>query len=195
MNRILRIIGKLNKVCVKTRELVVNADVITDTLDDLGLEAHPEKSGVLVFGKKRQELIDEINVASPRVQSFTLSFKEKETYLGMIFSQMGASDSISKTIEAKRQKCLIKAAEIKRDLADERMQGMGWLAAAGLLHTAVVMSTLSYATPAFVDMNKQQWDSLEAIQRRCLINILDISEKVTYRSLLFIMGIVLLLSL
>ena len=126
---------------------------------------------------------------NPMVQNFYLSFKEKETYLGAIFSEMGVVDSISKTIEARKIKCFIRANEIRKDLGDERLQGVGWLAAAVLLHNAVVISTLSYAAAAFINLSKQQEESLEYTQRKCLVNILDISKTSTYKSLLFILGI------
>ena len=183
-------VDDLEKTCVDETEVEANAGVITEMLNDLELQAHPDKSGVLVFGKGREQLIRKIELRSPRVQNFILSFKEKEVYLGMVYSSKGSSDSVSKTIELRRGKCWVRANEIKKDLADERLQGVGWLNAAGLLHTSVVMSTLSYAAAAFVDLNKQQLDSLESIQRKCLIHILDISQKVTYRSLLFVMGII-----
>ena len=107
----------------------------------------------------------------------------------MIYSEKGASDSISMTIEARRIRCLVRAKEIKEDLNDERMQGVGWLQAAVLLHNAVVVSILTYAAAAFIGMNNQQENSMESIQRKALIEILDISKTVTHKSLLFILGI------
>ena len=182
-------VDDLAKTCAKNKEIKVNGEVITETLNELQLQAHAEKSGLLVFGREREKFKEEILKDPTKVQNFVLGFKEKETYLGMVFSEKGAEDSISLTLQNRRIKCLTKAAIIKRTLSDERMAKMGWLAAARLLHNSVVMSTLTYGAAAFTRMTMKQWDELEAIQRHCLLHILGISTKTTYLSLLFIMGV------
>ena len=182
-------VDDLSKNCSSREELRINGEIITEALNELQLQAHADKSGVLVYGKKREEFKQVIEQNPPRVQDFKLGFKEKETYLGMIFSSLGAEDSISQTIQNRRVRCLTKAATIKRTLADERMSKFGWLAGARLLHNSVVMSTLTYGAAAFTGMTKKQLDEVESIQRHCLLHILGISTKTTYLSLLFIMGI------
>ena len=182
-------VDDLAKNCGMNKELKINGTIITETLGELQLQAHADKSGLLVYGKNKEKFKEEISKDPPMVQGFKLGFKEKETYLGMIFSEKGAEDSINLTLENRRVKCLTKAAIIKRTLADERMAKMGWLGAARLLHNSVVMSTLTYGAAAFTRMTKKQWDEIEAIQRHCLLHILGISTKTTYQSLLFIMGI------
>mgnify|MGYP001162975371 FL=1 len=182
-------VDDLSKNCSEVKELEINANIITEALDELHLQAHPDKSGVLVYGKKREEFKESILRNGPEVQGFKLGFKEKETYLGMIFSNGGADDSITMTLQNRRVRCLTKAAVIKRTLADERMAKFGWLAGARLLHNSVVMSTLTYGAASFTGLSKKHWDEIESIQRHCLLHILGISTKTTYLSLLFIMGI------
>ena len=153
------------------------------------MRAHPDKSGLLVFGPEREKFKQEIAEEEPKVQRFVLNFKTCETYLGMKFDEMGAEESINKTILARKGKCLAKAADINRKLSDERMMGVGWLAGAILLHSSIVMSTLTYGAAAFTGMTDKQWASLETIQYHCLLHILGISTKTTYNSLLYVLGL------
>ena len=182
-------VDDLSKNNMTKEELHVNCKIITQMLNELRLDAHPDKSGILVYGEKRDEFKDEIAENQPEVQGFKMAFKSEETYLGMIFSELGASDSITKTIDARRIKCLVKAADIKRKLEDERMEGVGWLAGAVLIHSAVIMSTLTYGAAALIGLDDTQWASLESIQRQCLMHILGISNKTTHQSLLFVLGL------
>ena len=94
-----------------------------------------------------------------------------------------------RTLLARKVKCLSKAGEIKRKLSDERMMGVGWLAAARVIYSSVVVSTLTYGSAAFTGMTVKHWDLLEQIQRQCLVHILDISQKTTYKSLLYVLGV------
>ena len=73
------------------------------------------------FGKKRDNFKKVIARDPPRVQKFSLGFKDKETYLGMVFSEGGADDSITLTLASRRGKCLGKAATIKRLINDEKI--------------------------------------------------------------------------
>ena len=107
----------------------------------------------------------------------------------MVFSEIGADDSILKTIENRKQKCLAKAAALKRTMEDERMQGVGWLAGIIMVHNSVIVSTLTYGAPAMTGMDVKHWDLLESVQRQCLIHMLGISNKTTHQSLLFTLGI------
>ena len=182
-------VDDLSKNNITLREILLNCEVITDTLGELRLTAHPEKSGLLVYGELREEFKKEIEGDHPMVQGFKLGFMEQETYLGMIFSEMGATDSISRTLEVRKRKCLAKAADIKRKLEDERMMGVGWLAGAILIHSSVIMSTLTYGAAALTGMTPSQWDMCESIQRQCLIHILGISNKTTHQSLLYVLGL------
>ncbi len=153
-------VDDLAKNCMKTSEVRVMGEVITEALDELRLEAHSEKSGVMVYGERRAEIMKELEEEPAFVQRFKLGFKEKETYLGMVFSCQGADDSIMKTLLARKQKCLAKAADLKRKMDDERMQGVGWLAGIIMVHNSVIISTLTYGAAAMTGMDKTHWDLL-----------------------------------
>ena len=63
------------------------------------------------------------------------------------------------------------------------------MAAATTIFSSVIVSTLTYGAAALTGMTVTQWDLIEQIQRHCLIHILDISHKTTYRSLLYVLGV------
>ena len=183
-------VDDLAKPCGEIKEIVSNGKVITKTLNELSLQAHPDKSGVLNFGKAKNRLDEEFINEAPKVQDFELNIKSEETYLGMVFASGGASESITKTLMVRKAKCLAKAGEIKAKLADERLMGVGWLASATVIFSSVIVSTLTYGAAAFTGMTVTQWDLIEQIHRQCLIHVLDISQKTTYKSLLYVLGII-----
>ena len=53
-------VDDLGKPCKDEIELRANGDVINEMLTDLKLEAHPDKSGILVFGRNREKLKEKI---------------------------------------------------------------------------------------------------------------------------------------
>ena len=79
-------VDDLSKPCTSNAEVKLVGEVITKTLDELKLQAHPDKSGVLIFGKGGERFCEEMEADPPRVQNFNLTVKSEETYLGMIFS-------------------------------------------------------------------------------------------------------------
>ena len=182
-------VDDLHKICADAEELAINGEVIDETLLELKLDAHPEKSGILVFGRKREALKAKIRDRPTTIQGFNLQFKENETYLGMVFSELGANDSITQTLEKRKYKCYTKAGELARKAEDDRLLSLGWLAVIKQLYNGIVVPTLTYGCAAFTGMTKQHLKTLESIQRTCLISMLGISYKTNYRALLYVLGI------
>ena len=177
------------KACINTKESSIMGDAITDTLTELKMHAHEEKSGLLVFGKQRDRLKQELEINPTYIQGFKLGLKESETYLGMQLSEKGSNDSIMMTLEARRLKCNIKAMELRRKLQDDRVMGVGWLATAITVFNASIVSTLTYGCGAWVGMLKKHTEHLEQTQRQCLTTVLDISKTSSYRNLLSVCSI------
>ena len=61
----------------------------------------------MFFGKNKDKFIKEVDNNPTFIQGFRMGYKEKETYLGMQFSNKGSNDSIMLTLEARRIKCNI----------------------------------------------------------------------------------------
>ena len=182
-------VDDIAKVCKTSLDSADMGQVVSDSLDDLKMSAHSEKSGLLVFGRKREKLKDELRANPTRVQGFTMGFKDTETYLGMQFAEKGASESITQTLMSRRIKCMTKSMELVKLLEDDRIQAIGWLATAINVFNAVIVSTLIYGCGAWTSMTKAQEDLVEAIQRQCLVTVLGITSKCSYRTLLYVTGI------
>ena len=161
-------VDDMSKTCRDSNESASMGLAITETLTELKMKAHDEKSGLLVFGKNKNLLKEEIENNPTFIQGFKMGFKEKETYLGMQFSENGSQDSIMITLEARRIKCYIKASELRKKLDDDRVAGIGWLATAITVFNATVVSTLTYGCGAWVGMLKKHLDHVEQTQRQCL---------------------------
>ena len=185
-------VDDMSKTCRNSNESASMGKAITDTLNELKMKAHDEKSGLLVFGKNKENLRREIEGNPTFIQDFKMGFKEKEVYLGMQFSEKGSADSIMMTLEARRLKCYIKASELKRKLEDDKVAGVGWLVTAITVFNASIVSTLTYGCGAWVNMGKKHLDHLEQTQRQCLYTVLNISNKSTYKNLLSICSIMIM---
>ena len=179
-------IAKTCKTPIESKEM---GEVITSSLGYLRMEAHPDKSGLLVFGRSREKLKEEILKNPTKVQDFEMGFKTSETYLGMQFAEKGASESITETLLTRRIKCMTKSVELAKNLEDDRIQAVGWLVSAVNVFNAVIVSTLLYGCGSWTNMTKTQEDLVEAIQRQCLVTVLGITPKCSYRSLLYVTGI------
>ena len=182
-------VDDMNKTCLDSNESAKMGAAITETLDELKMSAHDEKSGLLIFGKNREKLQKEVDSNPTYIQGFKMGYKDKETYLGMQFSSQGSADSIMLTLEARRLKCYIKAKELKKKLDDDRVAGIGWLATAITIFNASIVSTLTYGCGSWVGMSKRHMDHLEQTHRQSLFTVLDINNRSTYRNLLSICGI------
>ena len=182
-------VDDLSKCCSNSTESRLMGEAITKALKELKLAAHSEKSCILAFGRKREHFKDTVKNDPTIVQGFSMGFKEGETYLGMQFSELGAGDSITKTLLSRRIKCMTKAIDLKNKLGDIRVQSLGWLVTAITVFRAVIVPTLTYGCGAWVNMTKKQTELVEAIQRQCLTTVLEISPKCSYQTLLHVTNI------
>ena len=185
----LMFVDDFSKCCMTSEESKQMGIAITKALKSLKMEAHKDKSCILVFGKKRDSLKEEILSNPTIIQDFTMAFKDSETYLGMQFSQLGAVDSITMTLLARRVKCMVKAIDLRNKLEDLRVQSLGWLVTALTVFKAVIVSTLTYGCGAWVNLTKAQEELIEAIQRQCLVTVLGISSRCSYQTLLHVTSI------
>ena len=159
---------------------------VTNTLDDLKMEAHPDKSCLLVFGRKREKIKEEVEDNPTYIQGFKVGIKSEETYLGMQIDEGGWSASISATLEKRKIKCTVQAMDLKKKLEDDRVLATGWLQTAITVFNASIVSILTYGCGAWLNLNKTQEKKIEAIQRQSLYTVLDISNKCSYLNVLAI---------
>ena len=112
---------------------------------------HDDVKHTVLFGKKgvKEKLRAEIECLPTKIKGFKMSFKECETYLGQQFSSGGTSESITKTLMARRVKCTTKATDLAKKLEDPRIHALGWLITAVTVFKATIVPTLLYGCVAW----------------------------------------------
>ena len=164
---------------------------LTNTLDELGLEAHPSKSVRVTCGPAapKRKLIQELEKNPQRIQGSVIKDVEEERYLGLLFTNKNPRKNITRNIEDKRAKVLVKVKVIKRLLKHPAMHELGWMRAAIGLLQSIVVQTILYGTVSFIGMTKQQVKDLEKIQKDAIYDVLGLSKFANYSAVLSEIGI------
>lgn len=104
-------------------------DRLTEAVNELSLEAHPSKTVNVIIGSKklRREIKEELERELMVLQGFPVQSKESDAYLGMVFAEGGARESIDASIEIRVAKAKLKTKQAKLLLKDTRIQDLGWL--------------------------------------------------------------------
>ena len=164
---------------------------MTAAIDELSLKAHPTKTVNIVCGgsKKNREAMKEKLASDPmKIQQFDVQTVQSDVYLGMKFDEGGCRESIDASIEARRAKALVKTKQAKILLKDLRIQSVGWLDAARTLYQQTILPCLTYSAIAWIQMTKKQRDKVEAVQRHCIYDLLELRKTATYSAVLLELG-------
>ena len=164
---------------------------LTNTLDNLGIEAHPTKSVRVTSGPApaKKKLKENLVKDPQRIQESVIKEGVEERYLGIFFTDKNVRKTISRNIEDKRAKVLVKVKTIKRLLRHPAMERLGWMRAAIGLLQSIVVQTILYGTICFIDMTKQQVKDLEKIQKDAIYDVLGLSKFANYSAVLSEIGI------
>ena len=172
---------------VETHEAAKESCIATTkALDNLGLEAHPEKSAIVIMGsKKYKEKMRQRLIEDPcKVQDFELKESDLETYLGVQFSGKGVKDSVNESIKLRIRKTRVKMIQLMKALEDELVEKQGWLEAVKVLFNSIIVPTLTYGCQAFANMTNKQESELEMCMKDVLYKMLGISKYSHYASVL-----------
>ena len=161
-------------------------EMLTDALDELGLEAHPDKSRQVLMGttKWKKEVRKELEKKPVEIQDFILKESEEETYLGNVISAKGPRDSVSRSIKKRIQAAVVKEIQLSKILEDDMMERIGWIEAVRTLFNSIIVSTVSYGSQAYVFMTKKQESEIEACIKDILYRMLRISKYTQYAAVL-----------
>ena len=161
-------------------------NVITDAFDELGLEAHSDKSRQVVMGPKRfkDKIDDQLRSEPVMVQDWELKDSECETYLGCEISSKGVRDSISRSIKKRCRAATAKAVQLNKMLDEDMFDKIGWIDAVKTLFNSIIVPTVTYATEAFAFMQKTQVSEIEACIKDLLYMMLKISKFTKYAAVL-----------
>ena len=123
------------------------ADKLSNMLKEKTLQAHPDKSGILIMGAKKyqQKVQSEVEKTKIRLNGFVLKTKISDKYLGQIFSSDISSSALA-TIRYREGRLKGAAIEVRSIIEDYQMQAMGGMVAAWeLWERALIPSLLAGA--------------------------------------------------
>ena len=133
--------------CLNVEMVRMQARKMKRMLQEKNLEAHPEKSGIIIVGSKsfKEKVKKEILENPIEFHNFKLDVKIKEKYLGQMIESNLASSALA-TVKERAGKIKGAAMEVKSIVEDFQMQAMGGLTAAWeLWEKALLPSLLSGA--------------------------------------------------
>ena len=166
--------------------------VFTESLNNLSLEAHPDKSRIVVMGPKkmRDEIKKELEKDPVKIQGWDMKTSALETYLGFQLDEKGVRECKNKSIEGRVRGARAKSIQLLKVLEDDKIMKIGWLESAKLLFTSIIIPTLTYGAQAYTNMTKKQKEMLEASMRENLYRMLNISRTSHYSSVLLEMNLI-----
>ena len=137
----------VGSICTSVEMARSQACEMTKMLQLKTLDAHPDKSGIVILGSKhgRKKVEKELENNPIDFKKFKLKIKEDDKYLGQILKSDLATSALA-TVEDRAGKVKGAAIEVKSIIEDYKMQAMGGLVAAWVLwERALVPSILAGA--------------------------------------------------
>ena len=179
-------------IAMTIEELRIVGKVLTEALDELALEAHPDKSRILLMGPKkyRDKMKKELETEGVYVQGWEIKTSESETYLGCQISEKGVRSTIDESIERRIRIARNKTIQLIKLLGDDTMNKIGFLQAAKTLFTSIIIPTLTYGVECYIGMNKKQENALETAMKDNLYRLLAISRYAKYSAVLHELGLI-----
>ena len=83
----------------------------------------------------------------------------------------------------------MKVKQAKVLMRDPRILEVGWLDTARALYQSTVLPTLTYSAPAWIRMTKKQKAKVEATQKECLYDLLELLPTAKYAAVLLEIGL------
>ena len=101
--------------------------VFTESLNTLSLEAHPDKSRIVVMGprKMREKVKAELEKDPVKIQGWELKTSTMETYLGFQLDEKGIRESYNKSIEGRVRGARTKSIQLIKVLEDDKINKIG----------------------------------------------------------------------
>jgi hypothetical protein len=161
------------------------ADKLSNMLKEKTLQAHPDKSGILIMGAKKyqQKVQSEVEKTKIRLNGFVLKTKISDKYLGQIFSSDISSSALA-TVRYREGRLKGAAIEVRSIIEDYQMQAMGGLVAAWeLWERALIPSLLAGAGTWLGDISEtvKLCNSIQNYYWRAVLKIPESCPKLALR--------------
>ena len=158
---------------------------MTQMIKEKALQAHPEKSSILVLGSKayKDRMIEEIKRQLILLSNFPLKIKDEDKYLGQTIGSNLATSAVN-TLKERYGKIKGAAMEVKQIIEDFQMQALGGLAAArDLWERALVHSLLACSGTWLGDIQEavKLCDYIEGFYWKIILKVPDSCPKLAIR--------------
>ena len=183
---LLQFVDDTNKTCETSEQARIGGKVFTQALNELGLEAHPDKSAMVIMGGKkyREKIMKELEEDPVYVQGFKMQVSECETYLGVEMSEKGPRDSVTKSIRKRIRAAMGKEVQLSKMLESEQMDKAGWMDAVRTLANSIISPTITYAAQSYAFLTKTQVAEIEGAFKEILYRMLGVSKYTQYAAVL-----------
>ena len=163
-----------------------------DMMDELSMEAHPEKSVQVVAGAAEwREKIKEDLLANPnRLQSFPVKLSKEEKYLGLYLVEGSYRQMIDKNIEVKSNLMMAAACEIRTLCNLPQIRRFGKSFAQKLMAQSQVYPIGLYGTPAWISISQEQYKAMEGALQASLNAIMSVPKYTNHEAVLRVMNLI-----
>ena len=151
--------------------------LIRSALKSKQLDLNIDKSGVIVFGRKKK--VDVIKATIENQQSFSINglkvkVKMQDKYLGDYLHGGGLSKSVEATVSKRYGTCLHKIMELKSVIEDFRMHSLGGIKVGLEIFNLSILPNLLYNADTWLDIDDKTMTRLESLQRTLLRSLLSV---------------------
>ena len=149
--------------------------LISQAIKSKQLELNIDKSGVIIFGKKKKG--NEITATVETNQSFQINdikVKSEDKYLGDYLHSAGLAKSVEVTVAKRYGACLHRILELKSVIEDFRMHSLGGIKVGLEIFNLAILPTLLYNADTWLEIDNKTVGRLESLQKtlmRCLLAV------------------------
>ena len=139
------------------------------------LELNVDKSGVMIFGRKKKVELIKKNVEEQKyfeIDGLEIKIKLQDKYLGDYLHSGGLSKSVEATVSKRYGACLNKILELKSVMEDFRMHSLGGIKVGLEIFNLAILPQLLYNAATWFEITDTTINRLESLQRillRCLL--------------------------
>ena len=149
--------------------------LISNAIKSKQLQLNIDKSGVIIFGKKKK--VDLIKASVEKHQSFSIDglkvkVKSEDKYLGDYLHSGGLSKSVDVTVTKRYGVCLHRILELKSVIEDFRMHSLGGIKVGLEIFNLAILPTLLYNADTWVQIEDKTINRLESLQKTLLRSLL-----------------------
>ena len=160
-------------------EARMSGKVVTNTFDELSLEAHPYKSKQIIVGTSEycRKMKAAIQKDPVQIQGNDIGTSDEEKYLGLVICSGSYKKTLKANLDAKMSKAIGVAKQIRAIMEDKRMEQIGKLKVAALLVQGQLLPTILYGLKSFLNLHiDNYYEKFEAIYKKSLEIILGVPE-------------------